>query len=79
MIESKTIGEVRMFSGNFEPEGWYFCDGRSLRVDSNQLLYSVLGISHGGDGENFNLPNLPNFNGVRYIICFEGEYPKKRF
>ena len=26
------VGEVRMFSGNFEPTGWAFCNGQVLPI-----------------------------------------------
>jgi microcystin-dependent protein len=53
------IGEIRMFGGTFEPMGWAFCDGRSLPIQNNQALFSVLGTYYGGNGTtNFNLPDL---------------------
>jgi microcystin-dependent protein len=53
------IGEIRMFGGNFEPVGWYFCDGRPLPISENDALFTLLGTTYGGDGEEtFNLPNL---------------------
>jgi len=48
-----------MFAGNFEPNGWYFCDGRSLPISENETLFQLIGTTYGGDGqETFNLPNL---------------------
>ena len=77
MNQSKIIGEIKLFSGNFEPQGWMFCDGRRLKVTRYEILFSILGISYGGDSEYFNLPNLPDIFGVKYIICVEGEYPQR--
>jgi microcystin-dependent protein len=71
------IGEIKLFAGNFEPRGWLFCDGRSLSISRNQTLFSILGITYGGNSENFNIPNLPDFNGSKYIICVDGNYPSK--
>lgn len=76
-MDDALIGEIKLFAGNFEPKGWMFCDGRQLKVSRNQSLFSIIGISYGGDADNFNLPNLPEFNGVKYIICVEGIYPFK--
>jgi microcystin-dependent protein len=70
------IGEIKMFSGSFEPQGWMFCDGRKLKSSRYELLFSILGLSHGGDGVYFNLPNISDVSGVKYIICIEGEYPQ---
>lgn len=77
MNQSKIIGEIKLFSGNFEPQGWMFCDGRRLKVTRYEILFSILGISYGGDSEYFNLPNLSDISGVKYIICVEGEYPQR--
>jgi microcystin-dependent protein len=53
------VGEIRMFAGNFEPIGWYFCDGRPLPISENDVLFQLIGTTYGGDGEEtFNLPNL---------------------
>jgi microcystin-dependent protein len=71
------IGEIKIFAGNFEPEGWMFCDGRTLSSTRHPLLFSIVGIMYGGDDQNFNLPNL-NKPDLRYIICCDGEYPVER-
>ncbi len=53
------VGEVRMFSGNFAPLGWAFCNGAVLPISQNTALFSLLGINYGGDGHTtFALPNL---------------------
>jgi len=53
------IGEIRMFAGKFAPLGWEFCNGQSLPIYTNEALYSLLGITYGGNGTTvFNLPNL---------------------
>ena len=53
------IGEIRLFAGTFAPQGWSFCDGRSLSVQNYEALFSVLGTRWGGDGRTtFNLPDL---------------------
>ena len=53
------IGEIRLFAGNFAPKGWAFCDGSLLPIQQNTALYSLLGITYGGDGKTtFALPDL---------------------
>lgn len=53
------IGEIRMFGGNFAPVGWEFCDGQTLPISENEALFTLIGTTYGGDGqETFNLPNL---------------------
>jgi microcystin-dependent protein len=53
------IGEISMFAGNYAPLGWAFCDGRIISIDENQALYSLLGVTYGGDGrKTFGLPDL---------------------
>lgn len=54
-----TIGEIRMFAGNFAPLGWMLCNGQSLSISVNEALYSLIGTTYGGDGQQtFNLPDL---------------------
>jgi microcystin-dependent protein len=53
------VGEIRMFAGNFPPNGWMFCEGATLPIAENEVLFQLIGTTYGGDGEEtFNLPNL---------------------
>jgi microcystin-dependent protein len=53
------VGEIRMFAGNFPPNGWMFCEGAPLPISENEVLFQLIGTTYGGDGEEtFNLPNL---------------------
>ena len=53
------IGEIRMFAGSFAPAGWAFCDGQLMPISENDALFTLIGTTYGGDGqETFALPNL---------------------
>lgn len=53
------IGEIRMFAGNFAPQYWSFCDGSVLSISENEVLFTLLGTTYGGDGvTTFALPDL---------------------
>lgn len=53
------LGEIRPMSFNFPPKGWAQCDGQLLPINQNQALFSLLGITYGGNGQTtFALPNL---------------------
>lgn len=53
------IGEIRQFAGNFAPQGWALCSGQLLAISDNEVLFSLIGTTYGGDGQtNFSLPNL---------------------
>jgi microcystin-dependent protein len=53
------LSEIRLFSFNFPPKGWAFCNGQLLPINQNQALFSLLGTTFGGDGRvNFALPNM---------------------
>ena len=48
-----------MFAGSFAPNGWMFCQGQTLPISENDALFTLIGTTYGGDGqETFNLPNL---------------------
>jgi microcystin-dependent protein len=54
-----TLGEIRMFTGNFEPLYWMFCRGQILSIANYSALYAIVGNIYGGDGQTtFQLPNL---------------------
>ena len=53
------LGEIRIWSGNFAPRGWAFCQGQILSIAQNSALFSILGTTYGGNGQTtFGLPDL---------------------
>ena len=74
------VGEIRAFGFNFQPRGWFFCDGQLLSVQPYAALFSILGTAYGGNGTtNFALPNLQGRaamhwgNGAGLTPCVIGE------
>jgi|SRR5271167_1144446 len=61
------LGEIRIFGGNFAPNGWALCDGSLLPISQNTALFSILGTTYGGDGvRTFALPDLRGRVGVSF-------------
>ncbi len=53
------IGEIRIVGFTFPPTGWATCDGQLLPISQNTALFSLLGTTYGGDGQQtFALPDL---------------------
>lgn len=53
------LGEIRLFSFNFAPQGWAQCAGQLLPIIQNQALFALLGTQFGGNGSNnFGLPDM---------------------
>lgn len=53
------MGIVKMFSGNFAPQGWLVCAGQTLSIAEYEALFTIIGTTYGGDGvTTFNLPDL---------------------
>lgn len=66
------IGEIRMFAGNYAPEGWELCNGQELSISGNEALYSLLGTTYGGNGTtSFALPDLRG----RVPVHLNSQYP----
>lgn len=80
-----TLGDLKLFAGNFPPSGWMNCDGTILPIASNTALFAVLGISYGGNGiTNFALPDLravaprsANGEPLTWIIAVDGSFPTR--
>src|SRR5690606_27114112 len=50
---------IRMFAGNFAPQGWALCNGQLLSIAEYEPLFALLGTTYGGDGQTtFGLPDL---------------------
>lgn len=55
----RLLGEVAWLAHDTIPAGWARADGAVLPINQNQALFSILGTTYGGDGENdFALPDL---------------------
>lgn len=53
------IGEIQLFGFNFAPHNWALCNGATLAIQQNTALFSLLGVSYGGNGSTtFQLPNF---------------------
>lgn len=75
------IGLVTLFAGDTLPEKWMFCDGQTLQLMQNMMLYSAIDMKYGGDGrQTIGLPNMSadaiNEGTVapKFIICTEGQF-----
>lgn len=53
------LGQVMMTGFGWAPKGWAQCNGQLLPIAQNQALFSLLGVTFGGNGTvNFALPDL---------------------
>lgn len=71
------IGEIRLFAGDFAPAGWAICQGQLLFIGDYEELFTLIGTTYGGDGENtFALPDLrgrvPMHRGNNHILGEQG-------
>jgi microcystin-dependent protein len=82
------IASVGLFAGTFPPKNWADCDGAVLQIRQNTALFSLIGTTYGGDGQQtFALPDLrakdaagkpvPFGGGCRSCICVSGIYPER--
>jgi len=72
--------EIALFAFDVIPENWMHCDGRTMAINDNIILFSVLGNNFGGDGMNtFGIPDLRDREpkGMKYCIATKGIYPSR--
>lgn len=74
------IGEIKLLSFDFAPQGWALCNGALLSIAQNQTLFALLGTKYGGNGvTDFALPNLPGVQNsgsaavVNYYIALQAQ------
>lgn len=75
------IGVIKMFAGDYAPQDYMLCQGQVLPISQYMALFSVIGVTYGGDGHtNFQLPNLcgrtikgagRNTNGTQTVMLGE--------
>lgn len=77
------LGQIELLPYTFVPERWLACQGQLLPINQYQALFSLLGISFGGDGHStFGLPDLRDkapLPGLTYCMAVEGMYPRRPF
>lgn len=57
--DTPMIGEIRVFSADFLPQGWLACDGAVVNTATYGPLGAILGNAFGGDGvTTFALPDM---------------------
>jgi hypothetical protein len=77
------LGEVETFAFNFCPVGWTTLNGQLMSISQNTALFSLLGITYGGDGlTTFALPTAkPIFTGTGAVllqcIALQGIFPSR--
>jgi microcystin-dependent protein len=53
------VGEIRLFSFQRIPTGWFACDGSLKAISNYDALFALIGTTYGGDGVNtFAVPDL---------------------
>jgi microcystin-dependent protein len=76
------LGQIQLFAFNIVPKGWMVCDGAILPINQYVALFSLIGITYGGNGtSDFALPNLKGKEptpGTRYLIAIEGVFPEQQ-
>ena len=67
------LSQISVFAFGRTPSGWLPCNGQLLPINSNQALFSLLGVTYGGDGiRTFGLPNLQG----RVPLGYAGDNPQ---
>ena len=58
-MSDQYVGEIRMFAGGYAPEGWALCNGQLLPITDNEVLFTLIGTTYGGDGvTTFGVPDM---------------------
>lgn len=64
-------GEIQIFGFDFAPRDWATCDGSLLRIQQHTALYSLIGVTYGGDGRTtFAVPAISGG-----AVCSTGQGP----
>lgn len=62
-----TMSEIRWFGIDWVPVNFLPADGRLLKIQQNNALYALIGLTYGGDGvETFALPDLRGRTTIGY-------------
>jgi microcystin-dependent protein len=69
------VGEIRAVAFTFAPSGWMLCQGQTLSIAQNEVLFVLLGTTYGGDGvSTFRLPDLRGRTPIHFGNSVGGSY-----
>ena len=74
------IGDVFLSVNGYGSGNALPADGRTIPIQNNTALFSLIGINFGGNGtSNYALPDLRAFapKGMQYSICLNGTFPSE--
>jgi len=55
---NNAIGDFKISAQTADHAGWLLCNGQSVSQATYSSLFGVIGTSYGGEGGNFNVPNM---------------------
>lgn len=59
MCSDPFIGTIMTTAIDFAPVGWAICDGKTIPINQNQALFSLIGFIYGGNNTTeFKIPDL---------------------
>lgn len=76
------LGKITLFPYDFAPANWTFCDGRTLPISENDVLFNMLSTTYGGDGlDTFAVPDLRSIapKNCNYCIAVGGYFGELRY
>ena len=75
---SCTLGTLLLSASVIYPTNYLPADGRTIQIEDNTALFSLIGTNYGGNGTtNYQLPDLRPVapNNTQYLICYSGVFP----
>jgi len=52
------VGELRLFAGDFVPQGWLACTGDAISKADHPEMFAAVGDRYGREGDRVKLPDL---------------------
>ncbi|MGQ2989588.1 MAG: phage tail protein [Brevundimonas sp.] len=75
-MSERYLSNIFIFAGNFAPRGFAFCNGQIMSIPQNTALFSLLGTTYGGNGQQtYALPNLQSRTPVGFGPSWNAPHP----
>ncbi|HEY1884096.1 MAG TPA: tail fiber protein [Candidatus Cybelea sp.] len=80
--DDQLLGSIMLAPYDYVPVHFEKCAGQILPIKVNVILFSLLGVRFGGDGQTtYGLPDLRGhepLKGLSYLIATRGIYPRRK-
>ena len=70
MDKFEIVGTIKLFAGKFCPDGYLYCDGQTISITSNIVLYNIILYEYNKNNNHNNYSHSPKLVMITKLVLF---------